>query len=36
VRRESRLSAGARQEVFISTDLTKEQLTGAIERALEG
>ena len=30
------LSAGARQEVFISTDLGKEQLQSAIERALEG
>jgi hypothetical protein len=30
------LSAGARQEIFISTDLGKEQLQSAIERALEG
>jgi len=30
------LSAGARQELFISTSWTKEQLTAAIEKALEG
>jgi hypothetical protein len=30
------LSAGARQEIFISTDFGKEQLQSAIERALEG
>jgi hypothetical protein len=30
------LSAGARQELFISTDLPREQLEAAIERALEG
>ena len=30
------LSAGARQEIFNSTDLGKEQLQSAIERALEG
>jgi hypothetical protein len=30
------LSAGARQELFISTTLEKEALGGAIERALGG
>lgn len=29
------LSAGARQELFISTALTKEQLEQALERAVE-
>lgn len=29
------LSAGARQEIFISTDWSKEQLEAAIRRALE-
>jgi hypothetical protein len=28
------LSAGARQELFISTDLSKEQLAGQLERAI--
>ncbi len=30
------LSGGARQELFISTPLTKEQLEAAFERALKG
>ncbi len=30
------LSAGARQELFISTDLGKEELEAAIERACNG
>jgi hypothetical protein len=29
------LSAGARQELFISTDYSKEELEAAIERALK-
>ncbi len=30
------LSAGARQELFVSTDLGKEELEKVFERALEG
>ena len=29
------LSAGARQELFISTNLSKEELEGAIDQAME-
>ena len=30
------LGAGARQELFVSTSLTKDQLESAIQRALDG